>query len=102
MRQKVFQPLFCIYFKTLRFLRKIDISLQPDRSLKTTSHLRFTVEVFFVNAHIKSQFIAQNRKNIYLFSGDIIGNKAKLCNLSQYGVLVALYTVRHKIGCPPD
>ena len=40
------------YFATL-FLRKIDISLQPDRSLKTTSHLRFTVEVFFVNAHIK-------------------------------------------------
>lgn len=40
------------YFATL-FLRKIDISLQPDGSLKTTPHLRFTVEVFFVNAHIK-------------------------------------------------
>ena len=38
--------------------RIINISLQPDDSLESSSYLRLSVQILFINTHIKLQIIA--------------------------------------------
>ena len=78
--------------------RIIDIPLHPDNALESSSDLRFSVEIFPIDADIKLQIVAAEFHHADFFLGQLILPDRKLDNLSQDRILVALYAVGHKVG----
>ena len=62
--------------------RIIDIPLHPDNALESSSDLRFSVEIFPIDADIKLQIVAAEFHHADFFFGQLILPDRKLDNLS--------------------
>lgn len=75
-----------------------DTSLHPDVALESTSDLRFAKQVFLVDTDAEIDVIAANVHHIHIFLRHMILQQRNVHDFSKDGILVALNSIRHKIG----
>ena len=80
------------------FFSEMQLPLKPDHSPQSSSHCRFTQKVISVYTYIKLHIVAFNSQLKDLFSRHHIPEGMKIKDFPHDAVLIALNSVRHKIG----
>ena len=82
----------------LSITAKLYLPLQPYDSFKSSPHLRFSQQIRLINTDIKLHIIAFYSHLINLFACQDIPKINTINNFSHYIILIALNSIRHKIG----